>query len=194
MTATAAITDAPDPAWCAALRAELAAAPRGRHDPRREPEDEEGARTTVRASCRGHIVLVEDDTELREVLASVLRTYGYDVTEYGGGQDAIKAMSDDYTKASASGQNRLLPDCIVFDLMMPAGDGAWLWGMLGVSERFRSVPRLAMSNDDRLDEFVRWATQRPELGKVPGTLAKPFDGRAFVERVEIQIAEGRGAE
>src|ERR1051326_5429673 len=59
------------------------------------------------------ILIVEDDADIREDLADILRDEGYDVTTAANGRDAR-----DRLKAS---EDR--PDLILLDLMMPVMDG-----------------------------------------------------------------------
>ncbi|SCP94838.1 response regulator transcription factor [Anaerobium acetethylicum] len=57
------------------------------------------------------VIVAEDDTEIRQLYAKVLRRNGYDVTEANDGQDALDIL--DTTQ----------PDLIIADLMMPRIDG-----------------------------------------------------------------------
>jgi CheY-like chemotaxis protein len=60
----------------------------------------------------GHILLVDDDTDLRETMALWLRSEGHLVTEAADGQLALQALASTTTF-------RL----IILDLMMPVMDG-----------------------------------------------------------------------
>jgi CheY-like chemotaxis protein len=57
------------------------------------------------------VLLVEDDTETREVMARTLEKAGWTVSEAGNGQEALDIMSG------------LQPRLILLDLMMPVMDG-----------------------------------------------------------------------
>ena len=62
-----------------------------------------------------HVMVVEDDTDLRLNIAELLRSEGYDVQEAGHGQEALQLL------------RRLPPEarpcCIILDLMMPVMPG-----------------------------------------------------------------------
>ena len=63
---------------------------------------------------RCHILVVEDDADLREAVAIVLRSEGHHVVEAANGQLALDALA---SRGPAFG-------VIVLDLMMPVMDGA----------------------------------------------------------------------
>ncbi|HET8540974.1 MAG TPA: response regulator [Anaeromyxobacter sp.] len=79
--------------------------------PRPRPEPER------RASPR--VLIVEDDLDIRETLAEVLASAGYETAQAANGLEGLVAA------------RRAPPDLIVLDLMMPVMDG---W-------QFRSVQR-----------------------------------------------------
>ena len=59
------------------------------------------------------IFVVEDDSTIREVLASLLEMEGYDVREAANGQEALTHLQE----------CRIAPCMILLDLMMPVMDG-----------------------------------------------------------------------
>lgn len=59
----------------------------------------------------GHVLIVDDETAIRELLADVLSAEGYQVTTASNGSAAL-ALIDGY-----------VPDVILLDLMMPVMDG-----------------------------------------------------------------------
>jgi len=61
----------------------------------------------------GLILLVEDDGDIREDLADILRDQGYEVVTTANGQEAC-----DWLRTAGT-----LPHCILLDLMMPIMDG-----------------------------------------------------------------------
>jgi CheY-like chemotaxis protein len=58
------------------------------------------------------ILLVEDDDDVREAVAEVLREHGYDVAWAADGAEAMRAL-----------RSGLRPSAILLDLMMPVMDG-----------------------------------------------------------------------
>src|SRR5262245_55711029 len=59
------------------------------------------------------ILIVEDDRDIREILAETLVDYGYEVTTAANGLEALKQLRSMTT----------LPSIILLDLMMPIMDG-----------------------------------------------------------------------
>src|SRR5579884_3658741 len=63
-------------------------------------------------TCRGHILIVDDDADIREALCELLRDEGYDVLEAGDGVTAMNVM--------LSSPQRLV---VLLDLLMPHLNG-----------------------------------------------------------------------
>jgi CheY-like chemotaxis protein len=59
-----------------------------------------------------HILIVEDDTDIRETLATFLKIKGYEVTATSDGYQALEKL-----------KNGLRPALILLDLMMPEMNG-----------------------------------------------------------------------
>ncbi|MET0342215.1 MAG: response regulator [Polyangiales bacterium] len=81
------------------------------------------------------ILLVEDDEDIREVIAEILRDAGYAVIEAENGQLALEALD-----------NLREPPCLVLlDLMMPVMSGAELLRVLDETHRLASLPVIVVS-------------------------------------------------
>jgi DNA-binding response OmpR family regulator len=107
------------------------------------------------------VLVVDDDTSIRELLHSALVEEGYDVMLAVDGRDALSVME------------RWIPDVIVLDLMMPLMDG-WAFAK-EVRDRY-DVPIIAVS---AVTELPRHATA---LG-VSDFLTKPFDLDALLPKI-----------
>lgn len=79
------------------------------------------------------VLVVDDDGEAREMLATALQDLGFRVEEAVDGVDAV-------TKATAA-----LPDIVVMDYTMPTMDGGEAARRLAADERTRSIPILLLS-------------------------------------------------
>ena len=112
------------------------------------------------------VLIVDDDADIRGILAFTLEDAGFDVREAADGAQAIIAME------------KQSPDCLVLDLMMPGVDG---FGVL------RSKRQLGLAPDARVILLTAKTAERDfvrgwELG-ADQYLTKPFDLDELVETV-----------
>jgi len=112
------------------------------------------------------LVLVDDDTDVREVLELALTRYGAVVKSYGDAREAL------------AGLETAVVDALVTDLALSPCDGLWL------VQRVRAVPRMARlpiivvtgySDPARLDAAWR--------AGVDDILLKPADSREIYDRI-----------
>jgi two-component system cell cycle sensor histidine kinase/response regulator CckA len=120
-----------------------------------------------------HILVVEDESAVRELAAAVLRRAGYDVTTAASPAEALRVA--DETLASV--------DLILSDVIMPGMRGPELVRLL--RERRSDIPALFMTG------YVDPATE--SAATVGPFLLKPFQPSRLLERVaqELDIASGR---
>ena len=73
------------------------------------------ARTAPASILRGvRVLVVDDDDDARELLASIFEIFSAEVVSAGGAREALHVA------------RRLAPHVVVTDLMMPGEDGYWL--------------------------------------------------------------------
>jgi DNA-binding response OmpR family regulator len=116
---------------------------------------------------RAHVLVVDDDSDIRGLVRELLERQGYQVTEASNGKDALRAF---YATP---------PDAVLLDVSMPELDG---WQTL---ERIR----------DLSDVPVAMLTARAaELEKVRGLKAgaddyvtKPFGRQELLARIEAML-------
>src|SRR6266550_2225202 len=109
------------------------------------------------------ILIVEDDSDFREILSRSLRQAGYEVQEAEHALGAICAM----VRAGA--------DLVLTDIRMPIMDGLGLVRELKAHEDTRRVPVVAMTGFDTPENRAA-ALQAGCIGYI----AKPIDARAFL--------------
>jgi len=121
-----------------------------------------------------HVLVVDDDHTVREVVVSYLRAGGHRVTDVADGEAALKAMSDRPA------------DLVVLDLMLPGIDG------LEVCRRLRDrsdVPVIMLTamgaETDRVVGLERGADDY---------VTKPFSAQELLARVEAVLRRARGPE
>jgi CheY-like chemotaxis protein len=106
----------------------------------------------------GHILLIEDDTAIRESVADVLAGEGFDVTCAANGQEGLRRL----------GEGSAHPGVILLDLMMPVMDG-WAFRAAQRSDpRYADIPVVVLSAD---------AASEGSLGRLDPAafLPKPFE-------------------
>src|SRR5512146_762639 len=123
---------------------------------------------TVRAIVKalGRILLVEDDTAIRDALAEVLEGLGHTVRCAGNGAEALELLAGEE-----------LPDLIVLDLMMPVMDGFAFREASRRDPRLADIPVMVVSASD-----LTALRGLAELG-VAAVLPKPFELERFVAEV-----------
>ena len=117
------------------------------------------------------ILVVEDETALRETLAYNLKKEGYEVEAVGDGRLALESA------------RRVKPDLIVLDLMLPELDG---FEVTRILRKEMSTPILMLTaRDDEIDRVVGL-----EVG-ADDYLTKPFSMRELMARVKAQLRRAR---
>lgn len=114
------------------------------------------------------ILMVEDDRELRQLFSHVLIKNGYAVKGTANGQEALKAMENDYY------------DLIISDIMMPVMDGYELVSQLRDSRN--TMPVLMITAKDAFDDM--------RLGFLSGTddyMVKPVNVNEMLLRVQALL-------
>jgi CheY-like chemotaxis protein len=113
---------------------------------------------------RARILIVDDDSEIRDVLAEVLLDEGYSVGQAGDGAEALDALAA--TPA----------DAILLDLNMPIMNGYQVMAARDADPRLANVPVVIMSA----------SAPRPEatVGLCVSVLAKPLDLDTLLARLK----------
>ncbi len=114
----------------------------------------------------GCILIVEDEAELRFILAAHLRASNFEVLEAVDGLKGIEVAS------------QRLPDLIIMDLGLPQMDGIAATRALKSDERTRSIPVIMLTARTRTEDIVRGL----EAG-AQEYLPKPFDVAELMARV-----------
>src|SRR6266536_5799886 len=119
-------------------------------------------------------MIVDDDVEMRTLLAEYFRRLGYDVAEKESGQAALQATVTDQF------------DCFILDVAMPEMSGLELLKKL----RARGIhaPALFLTAHDLLDDKVAGF----EAG-ADDYLAKPFSPRELEYRIEALLRRSGAA-
>ncbi len=119
-----------------------------------------------------HILVVEDDADMRELFCTVLTDSGYRCTAASDGCEALEVMEREYV------------DLIVADIMMPRMDGYELTRVLRDSQY--EMPILMVSAKDQFDDM-----QRGFRAGSDDYMIKPINVRELVLRVEALLRRAK---
>jgi DNA-binding response OmpR family regulator len=120
------------------------------------------------------ILIVDDDTTIRELLEAVLSDEGYATYQAGNGKVGIELAE------------RHHPHLILMDIMMPVIDGATAISRLRENPETQSIRVIAMSAGSTLLQHV-------DQLQADGVLAKPFDLDELLANIEFQLREAEPA-
>ena len=117
-----------------------------------------------------HILIVEDDPDIAELVARYLEKAGYSTARAASGRDALSIIG---VKA---------PNLLVLDLMLPHVDGLEVCRAVRANDRTAGIPIIMLTA--RADESERIVGL--ELG-ADDYLAKPFNPRELLARVRALL-------
>jgi two-component system chemotaxis response regulator CheY len=92
-----------------------------------------------------HVLIVEDDLQIRETVVSILEDAGHRCSSAGDGREALTLLA----KASE------LPDLILLDLRMPVLDGAGFRAAQLADPRLAAIPTAILSANAQGREVAR---------------------------------------
>ena len=123
---------------------------------------------------RGRVLVVDDEADLRKSLRLTLTKAGYDVIEAEDGEKAIEAVR--------SGDNPLMLDTIIMDLVMPKVNGVEATAY--IRSQFRGVPILVLTGHPNIDNMKELYKQG-----IVDYLVKPIVPDKLVAAVEKAVKE-----
>jgi CheY-like chemotaxis protein len=115
--------------------------------------EEVPSHVSARAHDSERLLIVDDDHDVREIMAAFMSELGYQVRDAEHGQAALQALSD------------FCPDAVILDFAMPGMNGAE--AAVAIRERCPNVPLLFVSG------FADSELLEKSVGKAP-LLRKPF--------------------
>lgn len=114
-----------------------------------------------------HILVVEDDRDIREAVVEVLEEEGYGVSAAGDGAQALRVLDE------AERQ----PDLILLDLMMPNMNGFEFRQHQLANARHAAIPVAVLTADGQ-------AVRKAEELHVNGLVQKPVKIQPLLDEVE----------
>lgn len=120
------------------------------------------------------LLVVDDDLELSNMIATILETEGFEVTAVGDGKAALSAAVE------------LRPDLILLDVMMPNVDGLEVCRRLRANSRTRYLCVILLTAKVGVEDKVEGLRAGAD-----DYLTKPFDTEELVERVRSTLRRSR---
>jgi DNA-binding response OmpR family regulator len=121
-----------------------------------------------------HILVVDDDPDIRELLKTLLDQRGFQVTAARDGQEALRVFYDER------------PDLVVLDVQMPVLDG---WKTLDRIRELSDVPVVMLTA--RASELEKTRGLR---GGADDYVTKPFGRQELLARVDALLRRTGGRE
>lgn len=114
-----------------------------------------------------HILVIDDEAHILQVLSLKLRNAGYQVTTAVDGEEGLETAS------------RIKPDLVITDFHMPYMTGLELCRALAADKNTAHIPVLILTaRGYALDE------QDLAIGNIKDVLSKPFSPRAIVDQIQ----------
>src|SRR6187401_1148490 len=117
-----------------------------------------------------HILLIEDNKEVRENTAEILELAGYKVNTAADGKKGVEQV------------NKSKPDLIICDIMMPVLDGYGVLHAVHRNESIRNTPFIFLTAKTERGDFRKGM----ELG-ADDYISKPFDGTELLNAVDSRL-------
>jgi CheY-like chemotaxis protein len=119
------------------------------------------------------VVLIDDEADLVLLLRTALEAKGFEVHSAGNGDAGLKLI------------DKINPDCVICDLMMPGTSGLEVCKRLRSNEKTKDLPLLVISalgaESDKPEEF--WAAGL----KSDDFISKPFEPAELLGRLEYVL-------
>lgn len=129
---------------------------------------EKGAQMGKNGDCRGHILLVDDESDLIENLQYRLETLHYNIISARDGLDAVsKAITEK-------------PDLILLDIVMPVMDGYEVCSQLKKNPSTKNIPIVILTALSSEKDQIK----AHEMG-ADDYIAKPFEIREVLSKIQV---------
>ena len=122
----------------------------------------------MNSSTVKHIVCIEDEPEMIDLIRLILSRRGFEVHGAPGGKEGLKLIRE------------LLPDLVLLDLMMPEMDGWEVYQQLKAEDSTRNIPVIVVTaKAQNIDKVLGL-----HIAKVDDYIAKPFGPQELMDAVE----------
>ncbi|NJP05174.1 MAG: response regulator [Chloroflexaceae bacterium] len=147
-----------------------------------KPIQKEMLRKTVQSLVghQGHILVIDDDPAVRDIVPRYLGKNGYSVVTAADGKEGMDKIATSK------------PDLVILDLMMPVMDGFAVLNALDATPEYRTIPVLVLTARDLTSQERQMLTERVQglLAKSTYTIEQMFDNvRTILRHSRINRAE-----
>jgi two-component system response regulator VicR len=115
-----------------------------------------------------HILCIEDEPEMIDLIRLILGRRGFDVVGAAGGKEGLEKVRQDP------------PDLILLDLMMPDMDGWEVYQQIKADDRTKNIPVIVVTAKAQSIDKVLGL----HIAKVDDYIAKPFSPQELLESVD----------
>ena len=121
------------------------------------------------------VLVVDDDPDVVEYLSSFLEDHGYEVASAGDSASARETVA------------RFRPDAVLLDVMMPGKSGLDLLISLRTDPRWRDIPLVVITGDDKIleDDCQSYLGSHQGVRGPDGVLSKPVDRRTLLAVLKV---------
>lgn len=118
------------------------------------------------------ICIIEDNTSIRKLFATLLKKSGYEIVDFGDGESALNWLNDN------------TPDCLIIDILLPDRNGTELVKIIRNLPNGDKLPLIAVTgfaHSQDKDKFINSGFDH--------YISKPVDTKSFVKEVESVIVD-----
>ena len=115
-----------------------------------------------------HILCIEDELEMIDLIRLILGRRGFEVTGANGGTEGLRLVRETH------------PDLVLLDLMMPDMDGWEVYQQMKAEDSTRDIPVIVVTaKAQNIDKVLGL-----HIAKVDDYIAKPFSPQELLASVE----------
>jgi two-component system response regulator VicR len=119
-----------------------------------------------------HILCIEDEPEMIDLIRLILSRRGFEVAGAAGGREGLEKVRQDP------------PDLILLDLMMPDMDGWEVYQQIKADEKTKDIPVIVVTAKAQSIDKVLGL----HIAKVDDYIAKPFSPQDLLNSVDKVFA------
>ena len=120
-----------------------------------------------------HILCIEDEPEMIDLIRLILGRRGFEVVGAAGGKEGLEKMRDN------------TPDLVLLDLMMPDMDGWEVYQQMKADEKTKDIPVIVVTAKAQSIDKVLGL----HIAKVDDYIAKPFSPQDLLSSVDKVFGE-----